>query len=261
MKSDKKPLLGEQRRQKMLDLLMEEGSARVAKLSEMFHVSEPTIRQDLEKLEAEGHIIREHGGAFSKSMSKQVQQLALHHLENLDKKEAIGRKAAELVEDGDTIILDAGSTTTMLANQLTEKRRLRVMTNALNIVFILGREPSNSVLVTGGEFKAPTLSLSGEKAGAFFENMFAPKLFLAVGGVSFDAGLTYPGFNDLHVKSAMVKSAAHVYLLADSTKLGQVSFASLGGVELVNTIIIDAGISKADKKRFEELGIEVIIAD
>ncbi|PLW78012.1 alkaline phosphatase [Cohaesibacter celericrescens] len=254
-------MLGETRRKKILDLLMEEGSARVAKLSEMFHVSEPTIRQDLEKLEAEGHIVREHGGAFSKSMPKQVQQLALHHLDHLDKKEAIGRKAAELIEDGDTIILDAGSTTTMIANHLGEKRRLKVMTNALNIVFIMGQEPSHSIHVTGGEFKAPTLSLSGEKAGAFFENMFAQKLFLAVGGLSFEAGLTYPGFNDLHVKSAMINSAAHIYLVADSSKLGEVSFASLGGIELVHSLIIDSGLSDADKKRFEDRGIEVIIAD
>ena len=149
----------------------------------------------------------------------------------------------------------------MIANHLGDKRRLKVMTNALNIVFILGQEPSHSIHVTGGEFKAPTLSLSGEKAGAFFEGMFAQKLFLAAGGLSFEAGLTYPGFNDLHVKRAMIESAVQTYLVADSSKMGQASFASLGPIELIDTLIIDSGLSDEDRKRFEDKGIEVIIAD
>jgi len=105
-------LLAEPRRMKILDWLQEEGSARVRDLSAAFGVSEATIRQDLEKLDSDGHISRQHGGAFLRTMPKQVQTLSLQHMENIDKKRKIGIKAASLIGEGETIILDAGSTTT-----------------------------------------------------------------------------------------------------------------------------------------------------
>ena len=111
-------LLAEPRRMKILDWLQEEGSARVRDLSAAFGVSEATIRQDLEKLETDGHIIRQHGGAFLRTMPKQVETLSLQHMENIEKKRKIGLKAASLVGDGETIILDAGSTTTEIAHNL-----------------------------------------------------------------------------------------------------------------------------------------------
>ena len=98
-------MLAEQRRLKILELLQEEGSARVSYLSKTFDVTEPTIRQDLEKLEAEGYIVREHGGAFLKSIPQQVGSLSLQHQENMDKKIRIGKKAAEFIQDWDSSIL------------------------------------------------------------------------------------------------------------------------------------------------------------
>src|SRR5580692_10013474 len=111
-------LLAEPRRMKILDWLQEEGSARVRDLRVAFGVSEATIRQDLEKLETDGHINRQHGGAFLRAMPKQVETLSLQHLENLEKKRKIGVKAARLIGDDETIILDAGSTTTEIAHNL-----------------------------------------------------------------------------------------------------------------------------------------------
>jgi len=261
MPPDERKLLGRQRRQKILDLIQEEGAARVSELSKSFQVSEPTIRQDLEKLETEGLVLRQRGGAFLKSLPRQVQELALHHLDNMDKKSAIGRVAASLVNDDESIILDAGSTTTEVARNLLGRRGLKVITNALNITLILGAEPTNQVHMTGGEFKAPTLSVTGEKAAAFFGNLRAQKLFLAVGGVSLDAGLTYPGFADLYVKKAMINAAAETYLVADSTKMGLISFALLGGVELVHTLVTDSGLRDEDRRAFEARGVRVLVAE
>ncbi len=253
-------MLALQRRRKILDLLQEEGSARVSALSRMFKVSEPTVRQDLEKLEEEGHIIREHGGAFLKSVPQQVKSLSLQHMENMDMKARIGRKAAEFIVDEDSLILDSGSTITEIAKNLGSKKNLKVITNALNIALLLGTEMSCEIMVTGGEFKAPTLSLTGESAAKLFERIHVGKCFLAAGGISLDAGLTYPGFNDLYVKKAMIEAASDVYLVADSTKIGKASFASLGPIELVKYFVTDEGMSDADKKAFEARGVTVIIA-
>ena len=254
-------MLAEQRRLKILDLMREDGSASVRALSETFSVSEPTIRQDLEKLETEGFIVRKHGGAFLKSVPQQVQAMSLEHLENMDKKRVIGRKAAEFVHHGETIILDAGSTTTEMVEYLALKQNLKVLTNALNIVLRLGATPNCTVFTSGGQFKPPTLSLTGEKAAEFFSDVYASKLFLATAGISFDAGLTYPGFSDLYVKNAMIKAAKEVFLVADSTKIGKVSLASLGGLDLIQTFITDKAITDEDRRRFEDIGVQVIIAE
>lgn len=253
-------LLAEPRRKKILEWLQEEGSARVRDLSAAFGVSEATVRQDLEKLEGDGFITREHGGAYLKSMPQQVQSLSLQHLANMDKKKRIGRAAAALVNDGETIIIDSGSTTTEVANNLTQRQNLNVITNAINIALTLGALPSISVHMSGGQFKAPTLSLSGEKSGDFFQGIFAEKLFLATAAVSFEAGLTYPSMADLYVKRAMIKAASQVYLVADSTKIGRTSFSSLGPIEMIHGFITDDGISDADRDAFEAKGIRVIVA-
>lgn len=253
-------LLAEPRRKKILEWLQEEGSARVRDLSAAFAVSEATIRQDLERLEADGYITREHGGAYLKSVPQQVESMSLHHVQNMDRKQKIGRAAAALVADHETLIIDSGTTTTQFAEHLKARQDLNIITNALNIALMLGGNPTNTVHMPAGQFKAPTLSLSGEKSVDFFVGIYAEKLFLATAGISFDAGLTYPAIGDIYVKRAMIKAASKVYLLADSTKIGRMSFSSLGSVELVHTLITDDEISTEDVAGFEKRGIEVIVA-
>ena len=254
-------LLSEPRRRRILEWMQEEGSARVRELAEAFRVSDATIRQDLEKLENEGFIVREHGGAFLSRAPVQLDPLALHHQENMDKKRRIGALAASLVKDGETLILDAGTTTTEIAKKLSARKNLTVITNALNIAIILGSVPTFAVHMPGGQFKSPTLSLSGDKSVEYFRNIFAGKLFLATAGVALDAGLTYPSFADLQLKEAMIKAAAHVYLVANSSKIGRSSFTRLGSLDVVQSFITDDGISDADAKEFERQGIELLIAN
>ena len=186
--------------------------------------------------------------------------MALHHTENMDKKRRIGALAASLVKDRETLILDAGTTTTEVALRLVQRRDLTVITNALNIAMILGAVPGFAVHMPGGQFKAPTLSLSGDKAADYFRNIFAGKLFLATVGVALDSGLTYPSFAELQLKEAMIKAASHVYLVADSSKVGKSAFTRLSALEVVHSFITDDGISDRDAKAFERRGIEVLIA-
>lgn len=252
--------LGEARRAGILAWLQEEGSARVRSLAEAFEVSEVTMRQDLEKLEADGHIVREHGGAFLKSVTQQVRSMALQHLENMPAKQRIGRAAAALVKDGEAIILDSGSTTTEVAAQLAGRRDVTVITNALNIALLLGADPGFDVHMTGGHFKAPTLSLSGDRAADYFRGLFVQKLFLATAAIDFDVGLTYPALSDIPVKRAMIDAAQQVILVADSSKIGARAFSALGGIELVDILITDRGIRDEDRAAIEASGVEVRIA-
>lgn len=253
-------MLANQRKLKILDILKEDGSAKVAVLAKIFKVTEVTIRQDLEKLEEEGLIVREHGGAFLKDIPGQVQSLQLANRSNLGLKARIAAKCVECIESGDTIILDSGSTTTEIARKLAGYKNLTVITNALNIALMLGTEPGIELIMTGGEFKPPTLSLTGQKAADFFEGLNVNKLFLATAGISLKSGLTYPSLSDLVVKKAMIDAADITYLVADHTKFGQSALASLGALSLIDYIITDAGIEEKDKTVFRENEIEIIIA-
>jgi len=253
-------LLAEDRRARILEWMREEGSARVRELAAAFAVSEVTIRQDLEKLEGDGHLERVHGGAFLRSMTGQVQAMALQHQVNLAAKQRIGCAAAALVEDGETIILDSGSTTSEVAAHLLQRRDLTVITNGLNIALALGAQPSIAVHMPGGHFKAPTLSVSGERSAAYFEGLHARRLFLATAAVSLEAGLTFPSLADLPVKRAMIACAAQVCLVADSSKIGRTAFSSLGPIDLIHCLVTDDGIADADARAFRDAGIEVIIA-
>ena len=254
-------MFAEQRRLKILELIQEEGSARVRDLSRIFSVTEPTIRQDLERLDGQGFIVKEHGGAFLKSVPAQVKSFSLQHGENMDRKAAMADAAAAFVSDGDSLILDSGSTVSELAKRLVGRRGLTVVTNALNIALLLGAERGIEVLVTGGEFKPPTLSLTGEKAAGFFQNIRSSKLFLATGGISTNGDLTYPGLSDIPVKRAMIEAAAEVFLLADSTKFGRSSLAILGGLELADCLITDSGLSDENRLLCEKRGVRVVIAE
>ena len=250
-----------QRRDKILAMIREDGQAKVADLSRIFKVTEVTIRQDLEKLEQEGLIRREHGGAILNQERDSIGELQLVNQQNMDAKRAIAEEAVKLIHDGDTIILDSGSTTTEIAKLLSGYHNLQVITNALNIAMILGKETGINLNVTGGEFKSPTLSLTGDKAAHYFNGIHADKVFLATAGISLKAGLTYPSLSDLVVKKAMIDSSDIVYLVADSTKIGKSSFASLGALSMIDYIITDSNITEADKKVLVDFDLKHIIAE
>ena len=254
-------LMANQRREKIMDLIREDGSAKVANLARLFKVTEVTIRQDLEKLEKDELIVREHGGAFLKNVEDQVKNFSLTHRENMEKKNAIAEKCLDFIDSGDTIILDSGSTTTEIAKKLRGMKNLTIITNALNIAVMLGAESGIEVIVTGGEFKPPTLSLTGQKAADFFKGLNVQKLFLATAGISLKAGLTYPSISDIVVKKAMIDAADITYLVADSSKIGKSALASLGALSLIDYIITDEGIESKHKRVFEEHEIELIIAN
>ena len=244
-----------QRRVKILDLIREDGHAKVQELSRIFNVTDVTIRQDLEALEKLGYIQREHGGAFLKDVGSFAKTGKVFNQTHIEEKREIAQKAASFISEGECIILDSGSTTTEIAKLLTQYKELTVITNALNIALILGENPGINLIVTGGEFKAPTLSLTGKMAADSLKGFHANKLFLATAGISPDMSLTYPSLSDLMVKSA----AEEVILVADSSKIGISAFASLGSISMVNSFITDSNISEENIEKMKEKNINLLI--
>ena len=241
-------------------------AARLVKLSELsseFGVSMPTIRKDIDELQKQGRVERVHGNVrlvTSEAGPKRHFVDRANVLPTSPEKALIGRMAASLVKNGDSIILDCGATTTELAKNLLDRQNLRIVTNALNIAIILGAEPTNRIMLTGGEFKPETIAVSGEKASAFFQGMFVDKLFLAAGGVSKESGISYPDFIDLHVKRAMIDAAKTVYLLADSGKFGKREFAAFGAMDRIDYLVTDGGLTDDFAKWLGDNGTQIIYA-
>ncbi len=172
-----------QRRFKILDLIREDGHAKVQELSRILNVTDVTIRQpgSPEKL---GYIQREHGGAFLKDVGSFAKTGKVFNQTHIEEKREIAQKAASFISEGECIILNYSYTTTEIAKLLTQYKELTVITNALNIALILGENPGINLIVTGGEFKAPTLSLTGKMAADSLKGFHANKLFLATAGIS-----------------------------------------------------------------------------
>ncbi len=248
-----------QRRIKILELIREDGHAKVQQLSKIFGVTEVTIRQDLEMLDQLGYIQREHGGAFLKDVGSFAKTGKLFNQTRMDEKREIARKAVAFIHENDIIILDSGSTTTEIAKLLLNYKNLTVITNALNIALILGENPGINLVVTGGEFKAPTLSLTGQMSADIIKTLHANKLFLATAGISADLQLTYPSLSDLVVKQSMIESSDQVFLVADSSKIGVSAFASLGTVTLANFFITDSMITEEQLEKMKESGINILL--
>ncbi|WP_027799583.1 DeoR/GlpR family DNA-binding transcription regulator [Paraburkholderia dilworthii] len=250
------------RTEKIFEKVQADKLVKLSELSSEFGVSMPTIRKDIDELQRLGRVERVHGNVRLKSAQPQAAQRSYEAkiLPTSEQKALIGRKAASLIQNGDSVILDCGATTTELAWNLTERKNLRIVTNALNIAILLGAEPTNQVMLTGGIFKPETIAVSGEKASTFFEGMFVDKLFLAAGGVSMQSGISYPDFIDLHVKRAMIDAARTVYLLADSTKFGKREFAAFGAMDRIDYLVTDEGLGSEFAKWLTDSGTEIIYA-
>lgn len=247
-----------ERQEKIRLLLQEHGRLTVSELAQRFDVSEMTIRRDLKALAALGLVQREHGRALYPQAASDARFFTrLGEAER--EKTAIGRLAAELVAEGESIILDAGTTTLAVAQWLNKP--CVVITNSLPIASVLaGSGEEMTVLVAGGEVRGTTQALVGPMTRAGFAGFNADKLFLAATGVSIERGLSTNNMMESEVKQAMLAAARQVILMAHSEKFGQIYYHTFAHWDKVHTVITDSGLPKETRKELENLGVEVLIA-
>lgn len=250
----------ENRRTLIIQEIEDRGSVSVVDLAERMHVSEMTIRRDLTDLEREGIVRRVHGGAVSARGRSYEPPLRLRSTEHQDAKEQIGRIAAELVADGDSIALDIGTTTMELARHLVGRRNLTVLTCSLHIANLLLGQPDIRLILSGGIIRPGEASLVGDLAQHAYKNLFVDRLFLGVGAVDLQAGLTEYNWDDALVKQAMIRSAKEVILLTDSSKFNRVAFAGVAPLSVVHQIVTDRNLDAEMSARLTQLGIVVHIA-
>ena len=257
-----KPLLAEQRRRKILDLLEQEGQITVHDLVDRFSMSAVTIRADLDALSASGAIVRSHGGAVRQMEASRDYPLRLKASVHRSEKALIGQAAANLVQPGEVVILDSGTTTAEIARQLKARNieAVTVITDALNVVAELVDAPGITVICIGGLLRPISHSFVGPQAEAMLKELHADRLFLAVDGLDLEAGPTTPDVLEAQLNGLMIKVARETTVVADFSKLGRRSVSRIGSLDQIHRLITDAKAPEAFVQALRARGIEVIQA-
>jgi DeoR family fructose operon transcriptional repressor len=258
-------MLPETRRLQILDSLTRSAgqAVTVAELSRVLGVSDMTIRRDLDWLAERAIVTRVHGGALLYSHTEDEKPFRVRLMDFNPQKKSIGWAAAQLVKDGDRIILDAGTTTQQVASHLSGKKNLTVITNNLAVIDNLVRcsQPAGSYIETillGGVLKHKELCTVGPLLTQELAALTADKYFLSAAGFSVQHGATDPDLREVEVKQVMLQSASQIILVADSSKYGTAQLAKIAPLSSIHKLVTDDSLPDKAIAEIEAAGVEVI---
>ena len=252
-------MLNEERRRAILEILNRDGRVFVKDLSKHFQTSPVTIRKDLEALHEQNHLHRTHGGALP-CREGALEDPTLREKEQLHRKEKlrIAAAAARLVNEGQVVILDSGTTTSAIARALRTFKKLTVITNAVNIAAELAGT-AIEVILTGGTLRKNSFSLVGPIAEETLRHLNADVLFLGVDGFDVNHGLSTPNLLESKVNQVMAEVAKRTVVACDSSKFGRRSLSLIIPTTSVHQVITDHDVAKSDLRALKKAGVEVTI--
>ncbi|MBR2366555.1 MAG: DeoR/GlpR transcriptional regulator [Oscillospiraceae bacterium] len=232
-------MLAIERKNEILQKLKAEQRVLVSVLAEQYGVTEETIRRDLDKLEKEGYATKTYGGAIWGNSTKTDLSYTIRNRTNVEAKQTIGKLVAEVIEDGDHIMLDDSSTSLYIAKNIQNKRNLTVITNSVEILVELVGKEDWTVMSTGGKLKPESMALVGDTAQRMLRGFHVDLCFFSGKGLNFDDGIT--DSNEFHatMKKEMIASAGKVMLAIDSSKFDKVSFVKIASLSEIDTIITE----------------------
>jgi DeoR family transcriptional regulator, fructose operon transcriptional repressor len=238
-------MITEERRAIILRKIIENHYVQVSNLAEEFEVTQVTIRRDLDAMAKEGLCIRKHGGAIpiKTGVSLELPYNIKRH-EMIEEKEKIAKHAVDLIDNGDTIILDSGSTAYALATLLNGKSRITVVTNDLKIAVKLAESPKIQLICTGGVARSSVYSLEGTLTEETLKKIRVDKTFLGADAIHKNGTISNVNIQEVDIKKAMIQAADQIILLADSSKFDKKGFFRICGLSDVDILITDKGVSK-----------------
>ena len=249
-----------ERRQSLLDILRKQPGLRVPELAQALDVSEGTVRNDLNALEGEGRLKRVHGGAVLNDQGQfQNNSFVRRYKENVAAKLAIAHEAAVLVNDGDSILLDASSTAYYLARALSERKKLRVMTNGFEVARELAQNSSNTVILIGGVVNNDSSSVTGLLSEKIIAEMHIEKAFFSCSGFSLERGLTEVHFAEAQLKRKAIESSRQIIALVDSTKFGKEDLTPFARSDQIAYLISDSKLSFEWIEKLKQAGINFML--
>ncbi len=253
-------MLADERRAILHNKLREDGYIQVTEIADELGISSATIRRDLITLEKEGVCIRKRGGAVRTAHGVTLElPYEIKRRRNTDEKNRIASAALEFVENGDTLILDAGSTTYALALLLHNRERLTVVTHDLNIAVKLASNPAINLICTGGIARENVYTLEGTQVTDFIRNLRVDKTFFGADAIHYDGVISNVNIQEVPIKKAMISAADKVILLTDSSKFGTTGFAKVCDITDCDQIITDEGLSKEYRELIEKNNINLTI--
>lgn len=253
-------MFGIERRSLILNLLNENKSILVQDMAIHFNVTEETIRRDLRVLEKQGLLLRTHGGAVLPDDTISEPSLEVRQVINITGKNAIGREAAKKISDGDTIILDASTSSLYVAKNIKDKRSVTVITNANKIIHELSDCSEITLISTGGTLRHRSMSFVGRAAENALDCYYANKAFISAKGFSPDQGLSDSNELESDFRKKMIQRSREVIFLCDHTKFNKVGYLTTTGLESVHTIISDVALPEEWLEKTDKLGIKTIVA-
>lgn len=250
-------MLAIERRNKILAILQKESRVVVSDLSKAFHVTEETIRRDLEKLENDGFAKKSYGGAIINESLNVDLPFTVRKTTNVSGKQEIAETIAALIQDGDSIMIDASSTAVYIAKQLKNKKNLTIITNSIEILLELSEVTGWKVLSTGGVMKEGSLSLVGYQAEKMISSFHVDKTIISCKGLDIEKGITDSNEMEAHVKKLMLDSANIKILAADSTKFDKISFTKICELSEFDMIVTDVNPDQKWEHITNSLNIEI----
>ena len=252
----------EERWRDILNILAEHGRIRVGHLAERLNVSEATVRRDLESMQAQGLLQRTHGGAMLPRPTTFEISFDESKSRALAEKRAIGGRAADLVNEGDSIIIESGSTTLEMARCLVERdiRKVTVLTNSLAISKELSANEEIEIIVLGGSLRRQSASLVGSWVSEMLRTVRVDKAFLGANGISADFGISAPNVFTAETRKAMIAAARTRIALADHSKLGVETLYRVAPVDALDVLVTDEHSTDEQLDPIRELGVEVLVA-
>ena len=251
-------MLAVERRKRILDTLKNEKRVQVGEMSRLYGVSEETIRRDLEKLESDGIASRTYGGALLKQNDREDTPYDIRMREDVEAKEKIARLVAELVQDGEYIILDESSTSYYVACALKNKKQLTVITNSMEIIREVAGVQGWTVLCTGGVLRMSAPSFAGHQAENMVRSYHVDKAILSCGSLDIRAGFTDRHEDTALIKRAMISASKQVILAADHGKFDKIAFAKIGDLNQVSTIVTDRMPDAHWTDALERIGVRLV---
>lgn len=242
----------------MMEYIEANTSAQIHELAERFHVSEATVRRDLDDLDQQGALKRTHGGAIKVDRSTAYESMYSEKIgQMLEEKHRIAEKSAQMVHPGDTVLIDSGTTTFFIAQALSHHENLTIITNDLYIAYQTPIHPSSTLIVTGGTRRQGRQELVGTVTENFIRDTHVDFAFIGVDGIDLTGGATNANFAEVGVKRLMLEAATRSVIVADHSKFGRIALARICELKDVSFILTDSGIDAEFLTRLKKLSVQV----
>lgn len=251
-------MLSAERKLKIAEIVTKNGGTKTSELSNIFNVSEMTVLRDLALLEKQGILKRVYGGAvLARDASGEISSMFREKIHTFEKN-IIAQKAVQFIKEGDSIFLDASTTSLALAKRLYAKKNVIVVTNGLDVINEIRKNDYIKLICPGGEFRSVTMSFVGNVAEEFLKNFYTDKAFISSAGISIKAGATEPNILQASIKKIMIENSNQNILLIDWSKFDKITLNKVCPLDDINTIITDKEPGSNYMEFFKKNNIKIL---